>query len=81
MSTSFDVWSHHLLRIEIYGTEGSLSVPDPYTFGGVVQIRRSDHEEWHGIPPAHGIHIAAETAIRCEIKTPGVRPEPLPSDF
>ena len=37
--TSFDVWAANLPRIEIYGTEGSLSVPDPNTFGGPVRIR------------------------------------------
>jgi predicted dehydrogenase len=30
--TSFDVWSHSLPRIEIYGPEGPMSVPDPNTF-------------------------------------------------
>ena len=30
--TSFDVWNSQLPRIEIYGTEGPLSVPDPNTF-------------------------------------------------
>ncbi|HEU5369624.1 MAG TPA: Gfo/Idh/MocA family oxidoreductase, partial [Ktedonobacterales bacterium] len=34
--TSFDVWSSRLPRIEIYGTRGSLGVPDPNTFGGPV---------------------------------------------
>lgn len=48
--TSFDVWSHHLPRIEIYGSEGSLSVPDPNTFGGPVFIRRRGQEEWREVP-------------------------------
>ena len=38
--TSFDVWSANLPWIEIYGSEGSLSVPDPNTFGGRVRVRR-----------------------------------------
>jgi predicted dehydrogenase len=37
---SFDVWASQLPRIEIYGTEGTLSVPDPNTFGGPIRIRR-----------------------------------------
>ena len=37
--TSFDVWGGQLPRIEIYGTEGTLSVPDPNTFGGPIRIR------------------------------------------
>lgn len=48
--TSFDVWSHHLPRLEIYGTEGSLSLPDPNTFGGPVLLRKGDEKEWTEIP-------------------------------
>ncbi|MBU8914105.1 MAG: Gfo/Idh/MocA family oxidoreductase [Spirochaetales bacterium] len=118
--TSFDVWAHHLPLIEIYGTEGSLSVPDPNGFGGDVKVKRFNHDEWHTIPLTHGhvensrglgiaeaadairhqrpqrassdlthhvleimhgIHIAAEAGRRYDLKTPGVRPEPLPTDF
>ena len=52
--TSFDVWGHTLPRIEIYGTEGSLSVPDPNTFGGPIKLRRSNAPEWSDIPLAYG---------------------------
>lgn len=51
--TSFDVWSSNLPRLEIYGTEGTLSVPDPNTFGGPVRIRRAGAEEWSDIPFTH----------------------------
>jgi predicted dehydrogenase len=54
MITSFDVWAHELPRLEIYGTEGTLSVPDPNTFGGPVRIRRADAEDWSEIPLSHG---------------------------
>ena len=47
--TSFDVWAHSLPRIEIYGTEGSLSVPDPNTFAGPVRIQ-TGREEWRDVP-------------------------------
>lgn len=40
MITSFDVWKHTHSPIEIYGTEGTLFVPDPNTFGGPVKIAR-----------------------------------------
>lgn len=50
MITSFDVWSHNLPRIEIYGSTGSLSVPDPNIFGGPIRLRRSDEKEWTEIP-------------------------------
>ncbi|MDR0443612.1 MAG: Gfo/Idh/MocA family oxidoreductase [Treponema sp.] len=48
--TSFDVYSHTLPFIEIYGTEGTLRVPDPNTFGGPVFVRRFHDEEWYKIP-------------------------------
>jgi len=48
--TSFDVYSHTLPFIEIYGTEGTLKVPDPNTFGGPVIVRRFSDEEWYKIP-------------------------------
>lgn len=51
---SFD---SHLTRsgiIEITGTEGTLSIPDPNTFGGEVRIThapaRGHEQEWHTIP-------------------------------
>lgn len=51
MMTSFDVpGGHHLPRIEIYGTEGTLSVPDPNTFGGPVQYRKAGEKEWTDAP-------------------------------
>lgn len=54
LMTSFDVWASELPRIEIYGTEGTLSVPDPNTFGGPVRIKRSDASEWTTLPLTHG---------------------------
>ncbi|MDR2079831.1 MAG: Gfo/Idh/MocA family oxidoreductase [Treponema sp.] len=48
--TSFDIWSHTLPNIEIYGTEGTLRVPDPNTFGGPVLVRRGRAENWSEIP-------------------------------
>ncbi|NQW18892.1 MAG: Gfo/Idh/MocA family oxidoreductase [Chloroflexi bacterium] len=48
--TSFDVWAANLPRIEIYGTEGSLSVPDPNTFSGPVRLFRSSTGEWEDVP-------------------------------
>jgi predicted dehydrogenase len=49
---SFDVWGHHLPRIEIYGSEGSLSVPDPNTFGGPVRLLRPN-ANWVDIDLTH----------------------------
>jgi predicted dehydrogenase len=47
---SFDVWSARLPRIEIYGSDGTLSVPDPNTFGGPVLIRAREDEDWREVP-------------------------------
>ncbi len=52
--TSFDVWAHSLPRIEIYGTEGSLSVPDPNTFRGPVRICQGRETEWREVEVTHG---------------------------
>ena len=35
---SFDIWAARLPRIEVYGTGGSLSVPDPNNFAGPVEL-------------------------------------------
>ncbi|GCE12923.1 Gfo/Idh/MocA family protein [Tengunoibacter tsumagoiensis] len=51
---SFDVWSHRLPCIEIYGTEGTLVVPDPNTFGGPISIRGARDHEWQEVPLTHG---------------------------
>ena len=47
---SFDVWHAELPRIEIYGSDGTLSVPDPNTFGGPVRIRGATDTEWQDVP-------------------------------
>jgi len=52
--TSFDVWAANLPRIEIYGTEGSLSVPDPNGFGGPVKVKRASGGDWMEVPLTHG---------------------------
>lgn len=51
--TSFDVWASQLPRIEIYGSQGTLIVPDPNTFGGPVLMKRKNHKEFHQIPLTH----------------------------
>jgi len=50
LTTSFDVWASEAPRVEIYGTEGTLSVPDPNTFGGPVRLRRAHENQWQEIP-------------------------------
>jgi predicted dehydrogenase len=52
--TSFDVWGAQLPRIEVYGTHGSLSVPDPNTFDGPVQVYLPEDKAWKDVPLTHG---------------------------
>ncbi len=52
--TSFDIWGHTMPCIEIYGTEGSLAVPDPNGFGGPVRVKRHDTAQWMDVPLSHG---------------------------
>lgn len=53
--TSFDVKGQSTLpRIEVYGSQGTLIVPDPNTFGGPVRIHRAGSNEWSDIPLTHG---------------------------
>ena len=42
LSTSWDVWKHRRLPFELYGSEGSLLVPDPNFFGGEPMITTRD---------------------------------------
>ena len=54
MITSFDVWASNLPRVEIYGSEGSLSLPDPNTFGGPVRVKSAKDKEWQEMPLING---------------------------
>jgi predicted dehydrogenase len=53
LTTSFDVKGHHAPCIEIFGTDGTLVVPDPNTFGGPVKLYRPGREDWAEIPLTH----------------------------
>ena len=63
--TSFDVQASRYRNIEVYGTEATLSVPDPNTFGGPVMIKRNGDEQWSEVdlvpalvPQQRGIGLA-----------------------
>ena len=51
--TSFDVYAARVPRIQVFGTEGTLNVPDPNTFGGTVGLWRPDAEDWEEIAHTH----------------------------
>ncbi|MFD8965513.1 Gfo/Idh/MocA family protein [Streptomyces sp. NPDC059568] len=50
---SFDIHAARLPRIEVHGTEGSLSVPDPNGFDGPVELHR-DGDDWATLPVSAG---------------------------
>ncbi len=51
--TSFDVWQHRHGNMELYGTEGSMAVPDPNRFGGTVSVAKR-RDSWADMPLSHG---------------------------
>ncbi|MFJ5260133.1 Gfo/Idh/MocA family protein [Streptomyces sp. NPDC088387] len=53
---SFDVRAARLPRIEVHGTDASLSVPDPNNFDGAVEIHRG--EGWETVPVSAGYQDA-----------------------
>jgi predicted dehydrogenase len=54
LAVSFDVSDRYLPLIEIFGTEGSLTAPDPNTFAGPVYLRRDEEEVRHEVPLRFG---------------------------
>ena len=42
VTTSWDVWKHCRVPFEIYGSEGSMLVPDPNFFGGQPMVTEQD---------------------------------------
>lgn len=55
---SFDVWSTNLPHVEIYGTEGTLQVPDPNEFDNPVLVKRRSDDEWSEVPSAIAVPAA-----------------------
>lgn len=50
LTTSFDIWHHSMPYIEVYGTKGSLKIPDPNTFGGPVLFCKKNTQDWIELP-------------------------------
>lgn len=48
--TTFDVYYDSQARLEIYGSHGTLIVPDPNGFGGPVRLWRPEEKEWREMP-------------------------------
>lgn len=59
---SFDVWRHSLPIIQVYGSEGSLAVPDPNAFGGPVNLAKQ-REKWEEVPLTHRTDLARGSGL------------------
>lgn len=53
LTTSFDVPHHTLPCIELFGSEGTIRVPDPNGFGDPVRIKHKDDKDWSELPHVH----------------------------
>jgi predicted dehydrogenase len=72
---SWEIWATKLPYIEIYGTEGTLSVPNPDDFGGIPVLRRGEAGDlaqvptepsggtWHELPLTHKNDVGRGIAI------------------
>ncbi len=49
---SFETWGHHLPLLELYGSAGSLALPDPNTFAPPVRLKQGTGD-WRELPCAH----------------------------
>jgi predicted dehydrogenase len=66
---SWDIWSTHLPYLEVYGSAGSLSLPNPDEYDGLPRLRPAGPEElrqppprpgelpWSPIPPPFACHV------------------------
>jgi predicted dehydrogenase len=63
LSQSWDVWKHRRLPIEIYGSEGSMLVPDPNFFGGEPLVSERD-SEWQTLDISRHPFGAANRRLR-----------------
>jgi predicted dehydrogenase len=54
LTVSFDVWASRIPNIEVYGTAGTIAVPDPNRFSDPVELWTKDEPEWQTVPVSAG---------------------------
>jgi predicted dehydrogenase len=54
---SFEVWGTRLPKIEVFGTQGTVAVPDPNIFNGAVEVLGTDRS-WRPVPDSAGYENA-----------------------
>ena len=57
LGASWDVWAHRHKNMELYGSKGSLFVPDPNFFGGEVLLKVVASEETEVAPRDHPFSV------------------------
>lgn len=72
LSASWDVFAHKHANIELYGTEGSVFVPDPNFFGGDISIAGRDGEIKPVAPWDHPFGIPNQDKNRANYRTAGL---------
>ncbi|SDU20197.1 Predicted dehydrogenase [Verrucomicrobium sp. GAS474] len=63
LNISFDVWGHQNPIIEVYGTKGTVRIPDPNTFGGIVEVKLEGEKEWTQIPLTHSDQVCRSIGL------------------
>ncbi|MGO4536639.1 Gfo/Idh/MocA family protein [Leifsonia sp. 2MCAF36] len=58
VTVSFEVWATLTPKFEVYGTAGTLEVPDPNMFSETVQLATADDREFRDVPVAAGYQDA-----------------------
>lgn len=66
LTASWDVWAHGHAPIELYGTKGSLFLPDPNFFGGDVILTSSSGEtrRFNGTAHPFGIENVDDNGVK-----------------
>jgi predicted dehydrogenase len=54
VTVSFEIWKTRSPLFEVYGTAGTLAVPDPNQFSETVQLATSERREWESLPDSAG---------------------------
>ncbi len=54
ITMSFDVWASRMTGIEVYGTTGTIAVPDPNQFSDKVEIFRAGGDAWETVADSAG---------------------------
>jgi predicted dehydrogenase len=54
VTMSFEIWATRIPGIEVFGTLGTIAVPDPNRFSDPVQVRTSTTSEWTTVAPLAG---------------------------